>query len=80
MEQSLAEVKRNHGDVAQHIVGLIVVDSHHLSEHQALAHAREFLAPRQPENVNAFWGLALIKPGNFVNKPMSKFPLTRRQA
>jgi hypothetical protein len=39
---------------------LIVVDSHHLSEHQALAHAREFLAPRQPENVNAFWGLALI--------------------
>ena len=46
MEQLLAELKHNHGDVAQHIVGSIVVDEHHLTEGQALAHAREFFASR----------------------------------
>ena len=46
MEQFLTEVKHHHGDVAQHIVGSIVVDEHHMTGDQALACAREFFASR----------------------------------
>ena len=44
MEQLLADLKHNHGDVAKHIVGSIVVDEHHQTEDQLLAQAREFFA------------------------------------
>ncbi len=37
MAHLLAELKHNHGDVAHHVVGSIVVDEHHLTEGQALA-------------------------------------------
>ncbi len=44
MEQLIADLERNHGDVAKHIVGSIVVDGHHQTEDQLLAQAREFFA------------------------------------
>jgi len=44
MEQLLAELKRDHGDVAKHVVGSIVLDEQHLTEDQLLAKAREFYA------------------------------------
>jgi hypothetical protein len=44
MEQLLAELKRNHHDLAERVVGSIVVDEHHLTEDQLLAKAREFFA------------------------------------
>ena len=46
MEQLLADLKHNHGDVAKHIVGSIAVDEHHLTEEQLLAKAREFFASK----------------------------------
>ena len=42
MEHLLAELKFYHTDVAQHIVGSVAVDEHHLTENQLLARAREF--------------------------------------
>ncbi len=42
MEQLLAELKRNHADIADHIVGSIVVDWRHLTEDQLLTKARQF--------------------------------------
>jgi len=50
MEQLLADLKHNHGDVAKHVVGSIVVDEHHLTEGQLLARAREFFATRGRQN------------------------------
>jgi hypothetical protein len=44
MEQLLADLKHNHSDVAKHVVGSIVIDGHHQTESQLLAHAREFFA------------------------------------
>ena len=41
MEQLLAELKRHHKDLAERVVGSIVVDEHHLTEDQLLAKARE---------------------------------------
>jgi hypothetical protein len=46
MEQLVADLQRNHGDVAGHVVGTVVVDGHHLTEGQLLAQAREFFAPK----------------------------------
>jgi hypothetical protein len=46
MEQLLADLKHNHSDVAEHIVGSIVVDAHHLTEGQLLAQARDFFASK----------------------------------
>jgi hypothetical protein len=44
MEQLLADLRRNHIDVAKHIVGSIVTDADHTTESQILAKAREFFA------------------------------------
>ncbi|MGD0464672.1 MAG: hypothetical protein ABSB74_19480 [Tepidisphaeraceae bacterium] len=41
MEHLVAELKRHHPDIAQRIVGSIVVDEHHLTEDELLAKARE---------------------------------------
>ncbi len=42
MEHLLAELKRNHKDLAKRVVGSMAVDEHHLTEDQLLAKAREF--------------------------------------
>lgn len=47
MDQLINELKHNHGDLAQHVVGAIVIDEHHTTEGQALAHARDFFAKRR---------------------------------
>lgn len=44
MEQLLADLKAHHADVAQKIVGTVVVDAHHTTENQLLAKARDFYA------------------------------------
>ena len=46
MEQLLADLKHNLGDVAKHVAGSIVVDEHHLTEGQLLAKAREFFTSK----------------------------------
>jgi hypothetical protein len=46
MDQLVADLKKNHGDVAKHIVGSVAIDGHHQTEGQLLAHAREFLASK----------------------------------
>ncbi len=43
MDHLVAELKHNHGDVAKHIVGSIVVDAHHVTDDQLLAQARGVL-------------------------------------
>ena len=42
MEQLVLELKKNHKDLARHIVGSIAVDEHHLTEGQLLAKARDY--------------------------------------
>jgi hypothetical protein len=44
MEQLLAELKHRHRQVAERIVGQVVVDEQHLTENQLLAQARDFYA------------------------------------
>jgi hypothetical protein len=44
MVQLLVDLKRNHLDVAKHIVGSIVTDGDHTTEGQILAKARKFFA------------------------------------
>lgn len=44
MDQLVVELKRRHADIAERIVGSVVVDEQHLSEDQILAKAREFYA------------------------------------
>ena len=44
MAQLLADLKHNHRDVAERVVGSIVIDAHHQTENQLLAQAREFFA------------------------------------
>lgn len=44
MEQLRAELKRRHSQIAERIVGHMVVDEQHLSENQLLAKARDFYA------------------------------------
>jgi hypothetical protein len=46
MEQLLADLKKNHKDVAEHVVGSVVVDAHHQTEGQLLAQAREHFASK----------------------------------
>jgi len=46
MGQLLAALRRNHPDLADRVVGSIVVDEHHLTEDQLLAAARAFYAHR----------------------------------
>jgi hypothetical protein len=45
MEHLLAELKKNHPDLAKRIIGSATVDEHHLTEDQLLAKARELFAP-----------------------------------
>ena len=42
MEQLLADLRDHHPDVAEKIIGSILVDAHHTTENQLLAQAREF--------------------------------------
>jgi hypothetical protein len=42
MEQLLQDLKKNHHDLAERVLGSIAVDEHHLTEDQLLAKAREF--------------------------------------
>ncbi len=44
VEQLLADLRHNHPDVAERVVGTAVVDAHHLTEGQLLERAREFFA------------------------------------
>jgi hypothetical protein len=46
MEHLVADLKQNHGDVAKHVVGSIVIDANHVTDDQLLARAREFFASR----------------------------------
>jgi len=45
MEQLVAELKHNHRDIAQRVVGSIAVDEHHLTDDQLLAKARDLFTP-----------------------------------
>src|ERR1700722_11332282 len=44
MDQLLADLKDNHSDVAEKIIGSVIVDAHHTTEGQLLAKARDFYA------------------------------------
>ena len=44
MEQLLSDLREHHHDVADKVVGSVVVDAHHTTENQLLAKAREFYA------------------------------------
>ena len=44
MDMLLADLKAHHPDVAEKIVGSVVVDAHHTTEGQLLAKARDFYA------------------------------------
>jgi hypothetical protein len=46
MEQLLADLKKNHKEIAERVVGSITVNEHHLTEDQLLAKARELFAVR----------------------------------
>ena len=42
MEQLLADLKDHHPDVAEKVIGSVLVDAHHTTESQLLAKARDF--------------------------------------
>lgn len=44
MEQLLADLREHHADVAEKIIGSVVVDAHHTTENELLAKARDFYA------------------------------------
>lgn len=44
MEQLLADLKDHHPDVADKVIGSVIVDAHHTTDDQLLAKAREFYA------------------------------------
>jgi hypothetical protein len=44
MEHLLADLKAHHPDVAETVIGSVVVDAHHTTEDQLLAQARAFYA------------------------------------
>ena len=44
MEMLPADLKAHHPDVAERVIGSVVVDAHHTTEGQLLARAREFYA------------------------------------
>jgi hypothetical protein len=48
MDQFIAWAKQHHPELAARIVGMQVVDEHHLTESQLLAKAREFYATARP--------------------------------
>jgi predicted RNA-binding protein with PIN domain len=44
MDTLLADLQKEHADVAKKVVGSVVVDAHHSTEGQLLAKARDFYA------------------------------------
>ena len=44
MEMLISDLKAHHSDVADKIIGSVVVDAHHTTENQLLAKARDFYA------------------------------------
>ncbi len=42
MEMLLADLKSHHPDVAENVIGSVVIDAHHTTEGKLLAKAREF--------------------------------------
>ena len=44
MEMLIADLKADHADLAEKIIGSVVVDAHHSTEDQLLAKARDFYA------------------------------------
>jgi imidazoleglycerol phosphate dehydratase HisB len=48
MDQFHAWLKHHHPELAQRIIGTLVVDDHHLTEDQLLAKAHAFYATAQP--------------------------------
>jgi hypothetical protein len=44
MEHLIADLKHNHSDVAAHVVGAVVLDTHHITEDEMLAKARKAFA------------------------------------
>ncbi len=44
MEHLLADLKAHHPDVAEKVIGSVLIDAHHTTENQLLAKAREFYA------------------------------------
>ena len=44
MDQLVKDLKEHHHDIADKIIGSVVVDAHHTTEHQLLAKAREIYA------------------------------------
>jgi hypothetical protein len=48
MEALVADLKHNHHDIAERIIGTFAVDEHHLTEPQLLAKAREIFASPTP--------------------------------
>jgi hypothetical protein len=54
MDRLIADLKHNHRDVSDHVIGAIVIDEHHQTEGQLLAKARElFLKHSASGSVNA---------------------------
>jgi hypothetical protein len=52
MEQLLADLRKNHPDVARRVVGSITLDAQHLTEDQLLARAREFYKSQVPSSAH----------------------------
>jgi hypothetical protein len=46
--RALADLKEHHPDLAQRVVGTIVVNEQHMTEDQLLAQARSFYAMTKP--------------------------------
>lgn len=44
MEMLVADLKAHHPDMAEKIIGTVVVDAHHTTENQLLAKARDLYA------------------------------------
>ena len=42
MDQLVADLKAHHKDIADKVIGAVVIDAHHTTENQLLAKAREF--------------------------------------
>ena len=46
MEALVAELKKNHHEIAERIIGTVAVDEHHLTEDQLLAKARDLFVAK----------------------------------
>ena len=50
MEHLLVDLKENHPDIAQKVVGTVIVNEQHMTEDQLLAQAREIYTTAPPKN------------------------------